>query len=60
MKRKKNSCYLVPKVMIDLLFEGRKVEGSHKYRRKERVPQEGSRREEPSLNQFYVTQIQLS
>ena len=35
---KKKSCHLVPKVVIDLLFERRKVEGSLKYRRKERVP----------------------
>ena len=33
--------YLVPKVVIDLLFEG-----SRKYRRRERVPKPGSRREE--------------
>ena len=32
--------------MIDLPFEGRKVEGSWKYRRRERVPKAGSRREE--------------
>ena len=32
--------------MIDLLFEGRKVEGNRKYRRRERVPKAGSRREE--------------
>ena len=30
---KKNACHLVPKVVIDLPFEGRKVEGSRKYRR---------------------------
>ena len=34
------------KVVIDLPFEGRKVDGSQKYRRKERVPKAGSRREE--------------
>ena len=28
----KKSCHLVPKVLIDLPFEGRKVEGSRKYR----------------------------
>ena len=32
--------------MIDLPFEGRKVEGSRKYRGRERVPKVGSRREE--------------
>ena len=37
---------MVPKVVIDLSFEGRKVEGSWKYRSRERVPKEGSRREE--------------
>ena len=41
----KKSCYLVPKVVIDLPFEGRKVEGSRKYRR-ERVPKARSGREE--------------
>ena len=40
---KKKSCHLVPKVVIDLPFEGRKVEGSQKYRRRERVPKKGSR-----------------
>ena len=44
--RKKKSCHLVSKVVIDLPFEGRKVEGSWKYRRRERVPKAGSRREE--------------
>ena len=38
---KKKSCHLVPKVVIDLPFEG-----SWKYRRRERVPKAGSRREE--------------
>ena len=33
-------------MVIDLLFEGRKVEGSRKYRGRERVPKVGSRREE--------------
>ena len=42
---KKNSCHLVPKVVIDLPFEGRKVEESQKYRRRERVPKMGSRGE---------------
>ena len=42
----KKLCHLVPKVVIDLPFEGRKVEGSRKYRRRERVPKAGSRREE--------------
>ena len=42
----KKSYHLVPKVVIDLLFEGRKVEGSWKYRGRERVPKVGSRREE--------------
>ena len=44
--RKKKSCHLVPKVVIDLPFQGRKVEGSRKYRRRERLPKAGSRREE--------------
>ena len=43
---KKKSCHLVPKVVIDLPFEGRKVEGRWKYRGRERVPKLGSRREE--------------
>ena len=43
---KKKSCHLVPKVVIDVAFEGRKVEGSQKYRRRERVPKARSRREE--------------
>ena len=43
---KKKSCHLVPKVVIDLPFKGRKVEGSRKYRGRERVPKVGSRREE--------------
>ena len=43
---KKKSCHLVPKVVIDLSYEGRKVEGSRKHRRRERVPKAGSRREE--------------
>ena len=30
----KKSCHLVPKVVINLPFEGRKVEGSRKYRRR--------------------------
>ena len=38
---KKNSCHLVPKVVIDLPFEG-----SQKYRRREKVPKAGSRGEE--------------
>ena len=42
---KKISCHLVPKVVIDLPFEGRKVKGGPKYRR-ERVPKAGSRKEE--------------
>ena len=46
MGNKKVSCHLVPKVVINLPFEGRKVEGSWKYRSRERVPKEGSRREE--------------
>ena len=43
---KKKSCHLVPNVVIDLPFEGRKVEGSWKYRRRERVPRTGSSGEE--------------
>ena len=38
---KKKSCHLVPKVVIDLPFEG-----SRKYRIRERVPKVGSRGEE--------------
>ena len=45
-KKKKKSCHLIPKVVTDLPFEGRKVEGSQKYRRRERVPKGGSKREE--------------
>ena len=45
-KKKKKSCHLVPKVVIGLTFEGRKVEGNQKYRRRERVPKTGSRKEE--------------
>ena len=44
--KKRKLCHLVPKVVIDLPFEGKKVEGSQKYRRRERVPKAGSRREE--------------
>ena len=33
-------------MVIDLPFEGRKAEGSRKYRGRERVPKVGSRREE--------------
>ena len=33
-------------MVIHLPFEGRKVEGSRKYRRRERFPKAGSRREE--------------
>ena len=33
-------------MVIDLPFEGRKVEGSQKYRKRERVPKMGSRGEE--------------
>ena len=40
-KKKKSFKHLVPKVVIDLHFEG-----SWKYRSRERVPKEGSRREE--------------
>ena len=43
---KKKSCHLVPKVVTDLLFEGRKAEGSQKCRRRGRVLKAGSRREE--------------
>ena len=41
MGNKKKLCHLVPKVVIDLPFEG-----SRKYRRREGVPKAGSRREE--------------
>ena len=37
---------MIPKVVIDLPFEGRKVEGSWKYRRRERVPKAGRRKGE--------------
>ena len=43
---KKKSCHLVSKVVIDMPFGGRKVEGSQKYRRRARVLKAGSRREE--------------
>ena len=43
---KKKIMHLVPKVVLDLPFGGRKVEGSQKYRRRERVPKVGSRGEE--------------
>ena len=33
-------------MVIDLPFEGRKVEGRRKYRRRERVPKAGGRRGE--------------
>ena len=45
-KNNKKSCHLVPKVVIDLPFEGKNVEGNRKCRRRERVPKAGSRREE--------------
>ena len=35
-----------PKVVIDLPFEERKIEGRRKYSRRERAPKAGSRREE--------------
>ena len=44
--RKKKSCHLLLKLVIDLPFDGRNVEGSWKYRRWERVPKAGSRRAE--------------
>ena len=43
---RKKSCHLVPKVVIELPFEGRNAEGSRKYRRRERVLKAGTRREE--------------
>ena len=43
---KKKSWHLVPKVVIDLPFERRKVERSWKYSRRERVPKARSRGEE--------------
>ena len=46
MGNKNKSCHLVPKVVIDLPFEGRKIKGSRKYRRRERVPKAGRRGEE--------------
>ena len=39
-KKKKKKKHLVPKVVIDLPFEG-----SRKYRRRERIPKAGSRKE---------------
>ena len=42
----KKKCYLVPKAVIDPPFEGRKIEGNRRYRRRERVPKAGSRRED--------------
>ena len=61
VKSKKKSCDLVPKVMIDLPFEGRLVEGSWKYRRRERVPQAGSRWEETisAISDFFPCFIQI-
>ena len=35
-KGNKKKCHLVPKVVTDLPFEGRKVEGSRKYIRREK------------------------
>ena len=43
---KKKSCHLAPNVVTDRPFEGRKVEGSRKYRRRGRVQKAGSRWEE--------------
>ena len=45
-KCNKKSYHLVPRVVIDLPFEGRKVEGSWKYRGRESIPKAGSRMEE--------------
>ena len=56
---KKISCHLVPKVVIDLPFEGRKVEGSRTYRRSECVPKTGSRRQE-IITAFYPTNTGLT
>ena len=55
-KCNKKSCHLVPKVVIDRPFEGRKVEGSRKYRGRERVPKVGSRREE-TINEAINSRI---
>ena len=52
--KEKKSCHLVPKMVIDLPFERRKVEGSQKYRRRERVPKVGSRRKKPSLSRLIL------
>ena len=41
----KKSCHLVLKVVIDLPFVGRKVEGSQKNNSRKSVPQVGSRGE---------------
>ena len=49
-KGNKKKYRLVPKVVIDLPFEGRKVEGSQKHKRRERVPNAGSRREETFMH----------
>ena len=43
-----------PKVVTDLPSEGRKAEGSQKYRRRERVPQVGSRREETIIEPKFL------
>ena len=52
--RKKKSCNLVAKVVINLPFEERRVEGSQKHRR-ERVPKVESRGKKPSLNQLILS-----
>ena len=47
----KKSCHLVPMVAIDLPFEGRKVEGSQKYRGRERVQKGGGSRREETITE---------
>ena len=48
-KKKKKSCHLVPKVVIDL-----PIEGSRKYRRRERVPKgESSKGRKKGRNQYW-------
>ena len=50
----KKSCHLVPKVVINLVCERRKVEGSWKNGRWERISQAGNRREE-TINALIIS-----
>ena len=47
----------LPKVVIDLPFEGRKAEESRKYRRRKRIPQVGSRREKTITEQSGISDV---